>query len=368
MTKAIRLAHRGKFDPAITVLEPEEGRYNRSYTYYYLLGLCYLRAGIFNRAYSYFKLARDVRMQDPPVLLALAALYLRRGDTGGAVDFYLEVQDHDPGNRIARRGLKVIRSHADSIAAWLESGRLEKLYPPLPRLPLRPRQFLLPLGAALAALVLGAGVLARLGLVSLPFGPPPKREAPPGLVLEGVEREEPVQIGGAYRYVLTRSQVLELYEEARLLFLDHRDDAARLALNRLLDSNAAEPVKNKARLLSSYLEAPGFDSLRDRFSYLQVREEPALYRDCHVIWRGMATNLVQGENSMAFDFLVGYDTRRVLEGTVAARFDFSIPLNLERPLEILARVAPLAGEPEGFRLEGVALNQAGLNYPPPPSP
>jgi hypothetical protein len=74
----------------------------------------------------------------------------------------------------------------------------------------------------------------------------------------------------------------------------------------------------------------------------------------------MATNLSAGETVTAFDFLVGYDTRSRLEGIVQVRFDFSVPLNLERPLEVLGRVVPVstaAGE-EGIRLEGIALHQA----------
>jgi hypothetical protein len=74
----------------------------------------------------------------------------------------------------------------------------------------------------------------------------------------------------------------------------------------------------------------------------------------------MATNLSAGEASTAFDFLVGYDTRTKLEGIVQVRFDFSVSLAQERPLEVLGRVVPVstaAGE-EGIRLEGLALHQA----------
>jgi hypothetical protein len=155
---------------------------------------------------------------------------------------------------------------------------------------------------------------------------------------------------------------LELYERARKLFIEHRDEVAKVSLNRLIESNASDPVKNKARLLISYMEEPGFDTLKDRFSYSEIKQDPLLYRNCYVIWRGMATNLTEGEESTTFDFLVGYDTRSTLEGIVPVVFNFSVPLNLERPLEILGKVIPVSsavGE-DGIRMEGIALHQAAF--------
>jgi hypothetical protein len=192
---------------------------------------------------------------------------------------------------------------------------------------------------------------------------------PTGTVLEKADLEEPMQTGGSFRYVLTHSQVEELYKEARTLFDNWRDEGARIALNRILESNAADGIKNKARLLSTYLEAPGFGDIneKDRFTFAQVDSESILYRDCHVIWKGMAANPSYTENSTSFDFLVGYDTRRIIQGMVKVNFDFSVPVNTEEPLELLARVEPAAGEKgANFRLAGVALHQAGLGSPPKP--
>jgi hypothetical protein len=163
--------------------------------------------------------------------------------------------------------------------------------------------------------------------------------------------------------VLTRNEVLETYNEARRLFAAYRDEAARLRLNRIMESNSPEPVKNKARLLLSYLEIPGFDSLSklDRFSYADVVKEPALYRDCHVIWRGIASNIEVQDQHTAFDFLVGYDTRRIVEGIVRVDFDFAIAVNPERPVEVLGSVVLLSTEKgTDIRIQGLALNQAGL--------
>jgi hypothetical protein len=205
-------------------------------------------------------------------------------------------------------------------------------------------------------------VLLRLHVLNLPGSRGPRQLAE-GTALEGADREKPVETGGAYRYILTRSQVLEYYDQGLSLFSDYRDEAARLCFNRLIESNASEGIRNKARLVISCMEVPGFDSFKrqDNYSFREVIKDPVLYRGCHVIWQGMATNIQTGPPGTSFDFLIGYDTRQSLEGITAVEFDRPLLINPEQPLEILARILPFdSGRGQEFRLEGVALHQSGL--------
>jgi tetratricopeptide (TPR) repeat protein len=362
LTRGLRLLRRGKYGDVINMLQPEVVRYHDSFNYYYILGSACLRAGDLGGAFAYYKRAREIKMLEPLVLLGMAVYYLHRGDTGKAVDLYLEVLDLDPRNRIAKRGLQVLRKHGgtEGIQGWIDSGKASRLFPPIPGPRLSPARVLGSAALCLLVLALAAGVLAKLGLFPLGKAAKSERLGLPGIVLGQEDRESPMQIGGSYRYIITQGQALELYETGRRLFAEYHDEAAKPSLNRLIESNAPDPIKNKARLVLSYMEVPGFDTLKDRFSYAEVRQDPLLYRDCYVIWRGMATNLDAGETTTVFDFLVGYDTRSKLEGIVQVRFDFSVPLALERPLEVLGRVIPVStaeGE-EGIRLEGIALHQA----------
>ncbi|MDR0877920.1 MAG: tetratricopeptide repeat protein [Treponema sp.] len=364
LTRATHLARSGNFDGVIKTLEPEVNRYFGSYRYYYLLGVSCLHSGDFGGALTYFKLAREVKIRDPQVLLGLAVLYLRRGDTQRAVDYYLEVQDLDEKNRIAKRALKVIRKYAgqDNLTAWIESGKLSALYPPVPAAGFSARQLLIPAAVA-AVVVLVLGLLVKIRVLPNPF---PRVEGPRGtaeMYLNRDEKREPVENGGSYRYILTRVQVLDTYDRALRLFTEYRDDAAKININRILESNASDPVKNKSRILLQYMVPPGFDSFKrdDNVSYSDAIKDPFLYRNVHVIWRGMATNAEILETITAFDFLVGYDTRRSLEGIVPVVFDKAAAINTERPLEVLGRIVPISTERGvDIRLEGVAIHQSGL--------
>jgi hypothetical protein len=293
--------------------------------------------------------------------LGLAVLYLRRGDTSRAVEFYLEVQELEPKNRIVKKALKIIRKYGgtENIEALVEAGRFSALYPPNPKLPFSKRMFVLPL----LVFVLAAAMFLLLKLNILDFG---KRAGSDrqGLALTMLEKEErsaPVQIDGAYRYVLTQSEVLKLYDEAQKLFSQFHDEEAKVRLNKIIESNASDAIKNKARMLFDYTEKPGFDTLKDRFTYKDVEAEPFLYRDCYVIWSGMAANLQPGENRTSFNLLVGYDTRKTLEGIVAVTLDFAEQVNTEQPLEVLGKVVPTsASGGMEFQLQGIAIHQSGL--------
>jgi hypothetical protein len=362
LTKAIRLAKHRNYDGAIKTLEAEVNRYHGSFRYYYLLAVSCLHVNDWQGALTYFKLARDVKIRDPQVLLGMAILYLRRGETNRAVDFYLEVQEQDEKNRIAAKALKIIRKYAgqDNISAWLESGDLPRLFPPLPSLPFTVDHLIKPAAAFIGAALILCFILVQAGVIHVP-GSREKRAGITGSILEKEDREKPVEVGGLYQYILTRNQVLGNYEKALTLFTAYRDEAAKIELNRLLESNAAEGIKSKCRLLISYMEVPGFDTFnrRDNPLYADVIREPALYRDSHAIWRGMATNVQTLQNRTSFDLLVGYDTKKNLEGIVHVEFNQAVALNSEKPLEILGRIVPISGS-DIIRIEGVAIHQTGL--------
>jgi len=357
LLKAARFIGVRRYGDAIRRLEPEVVRYHDSFRYYYLLGIACLRSGDFGGALTYFRRAREIRMRDPQVLLGLAVLHLRRGETDRAVELYLEVLEKESGNKKAKNALHVIRTKGDpeALSAFIESGRLERLYPPAPRVPLSAGKLAALSLAAVAAAGAVAFFLMALGLVDAPKVRQQRRDGVEDLRLEAEDKKAPAEAGGSYRYVLTQKRVLDEFEEARRLFLDYRDEAAKVRINRILESNASVAVKQKARLLAEYAAVPGFDTLKDRIPYSEAVKDSALYRDVHIVWRGMATNLREGEKTTDFDLLVGYDTRSKLEGIVPVRFDFAVKVDVERPLEVLGRVVPVG---EKLRLVGVSLHQA----------
>jgi len=361
LNKAALLAKKRNYENALYILKAEEERYTGSFKYYYLYGVISLFAGNFEEANENFKYARKIKMKDPNTLLGLAIHSLRLMKTVQAVDYYLDVQEMDPKNKTAKRALSVIRknSRSEALSDWMTSERLTKLFPPIPPPEADTKTVTGFIIISAAAVLIAYGILAFLNILPNPFLQGNRRPAAE-FVLSGQEKTEPVSAGGVYRYIYTRDQAVNLYERALSLFTSYRDEKAKEDLNRLLESNASDGLKNRARLLLANMEVPGFDSFKrnDNPSFTDVKNEPVVYRDVHVIWRGMATNVEVTNDKTSFDFLVGYDTRRTLDGIVPVEFSIPVSINTERPLEVLGRIV-LAASYSDFRLDGVAIHQSG---------
>jgi hypothetical protein len=71
----------------------------------------------------------------------------------------------------------------------------------------------------------------------------------------------------------------------------------------------------------------------------------------------MAANVAQDEHSASFDLLVGYDTRRTMEGAVNVGLEFPAEINSSVPLEVLGKIVILPGD--RFILEAVGIHQLG---------
>jgi len=361
LNKAALLAKKRDYEGALKILKDEEDKYYGSFKYYYLYAVICLHSGSFAEAHEYFNYARKIKQIDPALMLGFAVLYLKRMNTVQAVNYYLEVQEMQPKNKIAKKALIIIRKYsaAEALSDWITFERLSKLFPPIPA-PLIDSKFVIKVSLA-SSLVLLIGYLILSSFNVLP-GPFRQQNVRPTseFTLSSIERNDPVQVDGIYRYILTRDQAINLYDRALALFTSYRDEAAKINLNRILESNASEGLKNRARLLINNMDIPGFDNFRrsDNPSYSDVKNEPAIYRNVHIIWRGMATNVEVTDEYTRFDLLVGYDTRRTLEGIIPVIFYSPVSINTERPLEVLGRIL-IAPSYTDIRLEGVAIHQSG---------
>ncbi len=353
LNRAKRAFYRKRYNDVISILEPELIQYRDSFQFYYFLGLACLHTGDIGGATSYFQRARQIRMRDPDLLVAQAALHLRRGDTHQAVEYYLEALEYAPRHPLAKKSLDFIRKKGEpeAIEGLVESGKITYFYP-------RPRR------GAIPAPVIATIVFAMLASAFWFAGPNLAKKVKNGteradlssLTLASGEKTDALDMGGSYRYVLTERDVIASYTAAQRFFQEYRDNAAQVEINRILYSNASAPIKQKARMLMTYLAEPGFDSIKDNFPYGKIEGDPFLYIDCWVAWKGMATNIQLSGDAMDLDFLVGYDTRKTLEGIVQTHFDEALPVDTDKPLEILAQVAEENGK---IILKGKGIFQSG---------
>ncbi len=354
----LRKAHRdfldGRYARVISLLEPLSLTYRDSHLYYYLIGSSCLFTGDIGGASTYLRRAEQLNFRHGETLAALAAVHVRRGETDKAVQLYFDILEREPDNRFVKKALAFLRSNSapDRIAELVEKGTIAVLYP-MPKTALR----------RIGRVVLAAAVLGAMALAVLNLGPRAirtAREAVParsGVELMGLsdaERKNPVSVSGEFEYVLTEKEALASFERVKDLFRAWNDEAALVEINRLQLSNASPAFKNKAQSLKAFLRDPDFSNVKEQYDFSMVSREPRLFDGVAVVWKGSAANIEAGESGTSFDFLVGYQERKRLEGIVTVRLGFAMRIEPGAPLEILGRIRP-AGK--GFEIEGLALHE-----------
>jgi tetratricopeptide (TPR) repeat protein len=325
--KATRLLKSRRYTAVIDILEPQIFKYRNNFQYYYLLGVSCLYADDIKGADSYLNRARQLKSDDTNCLLGLAAVHLKRMELEEAIKIWLEVLDRDKDNRIARRGLNAVRRDNRVINITEKQNRLIQLYPPIPsKAPLLP--IMIVVGFVIVLFVTVPLLLKNLRGVR----PELRNIEFPEVRASMVDRE------GSYRYQMSLKEIEAAFKKARELFNQYRDNLSLVEINRLLHSNAPEDVKNTARILKDYIKKPNFSTLKDSFTLSQIQEDPYLYQDCYVIWKGKLVNLIVEPTQIRFDFLVGYHDEEELEGIVAVTLDFAASLKNGDNLELLGQV------------------------------
>lgn len=349
LEKARSLLQRRKFSLVISLLESGNAPeiYRDDFIYYLTAGLACLYLGDTGSAGAYFQHARHIRMTDPTLLNAQAVLFLRRGDTDRAVQYYLDVLEYNPNDKTALNAMSFLKSHGsyEEICRIIDNGEIEKFYPPLGVNPDVIRRIVFSVAA---------GVLLALGIIN--FGksasfmrkihfPMNKSRADLSSLFLSVDEKNNLQAknlsGENYRYVLADRQILKAYDDALSYFQDYRDNASQVEINRLLNSNASDFIKQNAMVIQSSLKEQTFDSLLDNYDYSVVALDPALYLGCWVAWSGRISNALEEGNSFRCDLLVGYENMDRVDGFVHVFFEEApYPhIDAERPVRILGKIA-----------------------------
>lgn len=332
LTEARQLYRARRFAEVIRLLEPDVFKYRESFEYFQLLGFSCLHTGDLGGAFSYISRAHQIDDEDINVVLGLAAVHFRKGENETALKRWLSVLESQPSNPTARRGLDILRRGLtpDQLQELIDTGRLKLLYPPLPRRAV-------PVSLIIA--VLGVLILPGGAFIVVRSMRPPEAQRPGVSAIEiPSDIGSYIDTGTDFTFVLSERDVRKSFQSAKSYLLAYRDNPATVEINRILLSNAAPAVKERARMLKGFVTLPTFDTFRDPYSYATVSHQPALYDGCTIRWKGKIANLNNGKDAITFDLLEGYDQEKQLEGIVPVTLGFAAQLSNGSALEVLGQV------------------------------
>ena len=356
---AKNLLKRRQFYQVIRLLESNAHIYENDFEYNLTLGTAYLYQGDSGGALRCFNKAREQKFNNSNLLLGQGAIFLQRGESDRAIQYYLDVLDIDPNNKVAKRAMEFLRTDGDysTICRMIDNKSIRKFYPSLGFNPDIIKNSIFGLIVVCAVCVFCCVNLPKIQKKANMTGP---RQDISSLILSSEEKKNVKSAdlsGVVVNYVLTDKEINQSYQKAMDYFQDGRDNLCQVELNRLLNSNASYFVKSNCNTLMSYLLEPTFDSLRDNFTYSQVVNDINLYKDCYVMWSGRFSNATTYDNgSWSCNLLVGYENLKNVEGIVEVRFDNEIvpALDGDKPVKFLGKICVENGE---FFLKGIATYQ-----------
>ncbi|MCL1833453.1 MAG: hypothetical protein FWG49_03020 [Leptospirales bacterium] len=100
------------------------------------------------------------------------------------------------------------------------------------------------------------------------------------------------------------------FNEAKLLMKKGAFNKAAVILNKISNSNAAYPVKEKSEFLIKFI-IDSDERVYDDIDMKQIAEKPYLYRGCGLKLIGKAVNVKESRDGTAFSVMIDYDGKSV---------------------------------------------------------
>lgn len=368
------LLSRRKFQKCLEVLEPADDFYRDSFDYQMTAGLACLYLGDTGNANLYFQKARGIRVTDPTLLNAQAVLFLRCKDSKRAAQYYLDVLEIDPKNKIAVSALGFIRYKGsdEEILRLIDSGDIKRFYPPLGPNPDIILKFFF---SAVLGVLIAMGVLfVRNSNVSLPFVKNQSYYEAMKLTKSEVNiaLQKNLEAGAVFYSFKDKAELEKSLGKIVEYIKAEKDNLARVEINRILDSNANEKTKNKVKAepllyinaidpdIAKFIVDSNGKSKDTNFPLKMVSSNPYLYSDCLVMWSGKIAN-PQMRSAYECDLLVGYGNgKSSFEGVVHVKFKTRPDMlpEPERNVTIFGRIKIEDGK---FYIEGINVTNHVLN-------
>ncbi len=309
--------------------------------------MSYLRIGNLGNAQTYLKKAYTLNPSESNIKQAIAILLVSQGKEEKAIQIWLKMIEENQEVDRSELSLEIIRKNPVEGSVFLKNNNLyEKLFPIIKAIP----------DKNLTRLII---TIAIGGIVSIPIlaiyfifyeqkiTTSINRKAEIKKNLNNIaayiddikinNKEKIKNEEGQFILILTSDEIKNSFEKIKIYLKTGKDNFARVEINKILNSNASESIKLKAKNLASFISRPDFISFNEYLNLQDIKKDPSIYANVYVKWEGVVNNVEKKDNIIQFDFYVGYN-KNVLSGIIPTKTIFDIDIDFKDNVEILGQI------------------------------
>ncbi|WP_151073760.1 tetratricopeptide repeat protein [Borreliella turdi] len=347
INKAIYYYNSKKYSQAIKLLEKEIFFYKNYYLYHYVLGMSYLRIGNLGNAQTYLKKAYTLNPGESNIKQAIAILLVSQGKEEKAIQIWLKMIEENQEVDRSELSLEIIRKNPIKGSVFFKNSNLyEKLFPIIKAMPdknLTKLVIIMTIGTIVFILMLAIYFIFYEQKITIYTN----RKAEINKNLNNIaayidnikinNKEKIKNEEGQFILILTNNEIKNSFEKIKIYLKTGKDNFARVEINKILNSNASESIKLKAKNLASFISRPDFISFNEHINLKDIKKDPFIYSNVYVKWEGVVNNIEKKDNIIQFDFYVGYN-KNVLSGIIPAKTTFDIDIDFKDSVEILGQI------------------------------
>jgi len=338
LSKKLGLKHYRKkqYVKAVSFLEKALTETKNDPEVYLFLGNASLLTGDVEGARRYFRGGLLLRENNIDLMRGLSYVYLREERIEDAISLWGEILDKNPREKSIRQALSRLRQ-SDDIRSFIRTINLNS--------------FLsagIPLYTKLKPYILSLSISVGILILIVIFYATPlyhralERFYPEIVELDAIElppEETVIDIkpeGALYSF--TEDEIKSSFVRIKKYIYRDKTNTAIIALNRIMLSNASPLVKERFRVLYTFIDPPDPHSIDYNPHFFEIMKEPAVFEGVYVRWTGKIAGLQKEGEDISFDLLVNYENEDTIEGIAHVMISGTYYLENRQNVEVFGRI------------------------------
>ncbi len=309
----LKFLKKGEFLEAIDSFQEALIYDKNNYLIYYYLSLAYIFREDYDTAYNYIRKAYDLNSEEPDILNTIAFLQLKFNNINEAINYWLDILDIEPSYIFAKRNLEKVRKSSNV-------EKLSKKATPEDFINLKiikKNKFLSRLKIninldkritiSLVILLIPILLFFILRIIKIPMYDS-HFSSIKNIKINDLKDDYLIDKNikkSLFRF--NKIEIKKLFKECKKYIKDRRFNKAIIIINKILHSNANINVKEKFKILKTFIPEKVYNRISDKISYSTIMNFPTMYRGVFIDWYGKIEDLELKKSEINFNMIIKED-------------------------------------------------------------